>query len=112
MRFFPVKTWRESAEIISPSNFLATSIPNWVLPVAVGPQMIKTLLYLWLVVVSLEIPRSWLRVASAVASNFVVFWLAGVLSARELLVLVGNVGGVMVSLYLAIKVESILDEHG
>ncbi len=50
-----------------------------------------------------------LRVFSAVCSNLTVFWLVTLLGARDPYILMGNFVYAVVSLYLAIRAEEIVE---
>lgn len=60
---------------------------------------------------SLRISKAHLRVASAVFSNFVVLWLGAVFATRDIFALTTNILLAIVSLYLAIKSEEILQNY-
>ncbi len=59
---------------------------------------------------SFEVRQSHLKVFSSVCSNFVVFWLAGLFATSDFLALTMNILLAMLSWYLAIKAEDILEE--
>ena len=59
---------------------------------------------------TIEVTRPYLRVFSSIFSNLCAGWIFSIFIARNPLVLTGNILGAIVSLYLAIKVENLLEE--
>lgn len=60
---------------------------------------------------SFELHRYHLKVFSAICSNLTAAWFIGVFLARDPFVLTATVLAVIVSLYLALKTEQLLDEY-
>lgn len=58
---------------------------------------------------SFELTRPQLKVFSEVCSNFVVIWLVALFATIDILTLTVNIGFVMLSWYLAVKTEDILE---
>lgn len=55
--------------------------------------------------------RARLKVASAIFSDFVVFWLGNILINRNILVLTGDIALAIFSYYLAVKIEELLENN-
>ena len=60
---------------------------------------------------SFKITKAHLRVSSAVFSNFVVLWLGAVFATRDIFALTTNILLAIVSLWLSIKSEEILQKY-
>lgn len=59
---------------------------------------------------SFELRPSQLKVFSAICSNLTVFWLVTLFTTRDVLTLTVNILFAMLSWYLAVKAEDILEE--
>ncbi|MEK7518098.1 MAG: hypothetical protein AAB583_06170 [Patescibacteria group bacterium] len=59
---------------------------------------------------SFELTRPQLRVFSAICSNLCAGWIAILFLTKDLLILTFDVAGVIVTLYLAIKAERLLEK--
>lgn len=55
--------------------------------------------------------HSHLKVFSAVCSNLVVFWLVAILATKDILVLTTDIAFAILTWYLAVKAEEVLEEY-
>lgn len=57
-----------------------------------------------------KLRRAHLKVFSAVCANLVAAWFAAIFVTLDPLALTGNIVGVIMSLYMAVKAEQLLEE--
>lgn len=55
--------------------------------------------------------RSQLKVFSAICSNLVVFWLVATLATKDILALTTDIAFAILTWYLAVKAEEVLEEY-